>query len=68
MEKFVSIIKNKLGYFLYIKEEKANMEIFLNFPPLFYKERIEFDNPKTIDEVERKDPVYYQHFKNGGEG
>ena len=33
-----------------------------------YKERIEFDNPKTMDEAVRKAILCYQHFKNIGEG
>ena len=32
-----------------------------------YKEKIEFDNPKTMDEAVRKDRLCYQYFKGKNE-
>lgn len=41
---------------------------FASILPLFMKERLEFDKPKTMDEVTRKAWVCYQQNKQKGEG
>lgn len=67
MDKLVAKFTNLLRYVPYIKEEKATMQHFLNFLPFPHKERIEFDNPKRIDEVVGKERLCYQQFKSKGE-
>ena len=46
---FFTKFTNLLRYVPYIREEKAKVQRFLNFLPTIYKERIKFDNPKTMD-------------------
>jgi hypothetical protein len=45
---------NKFLYLLrfvpYIKEYKVNIQGFLSYLPQYYKDRIEFDNPKSLNE------------------
>lgn len=60
---FTSLLKNVP----YIKEDKWKVKLFLNFLPPPYKERIKFDNPKTMDEAKRKVGRCYQQFKNKGD-
>ena len=43
------------------------MQRFLNCLPAVYREKIEFDNPKTMDEAVRKARLCYQQFKGKGE-
>ena len=38
----------------YIREEKAKVQRFVSSLPLTMRERIEFDNPKTMDEAIRR--------------
>ena len=67
IDEFVTKFTNLLSYVPYICEEKAKVQRFLNYLPAVYKEKIEFDNPKTMDEVVRKSRLCYQQFKGRGE-
>lgn len=60
MNAFFVKFKNLLLYVPYIKEEKDKLHIFLNHLPEPYEERIEFENPKSMDEVVRKARLCYQ--------
>lgn len=66
MDESVDKFKKLLWYFPYIKKDKAKVQRFLNFLPVPYKEMIEFENPKTMDEVVRKARLYYYKLKNMG--
>ena len=69
IDEFVTKFTNLLRYVPYIHEEKAKVQSFLNCLPVVYKEKIEFDNPKTMDEAVRKARLCYQQFKGkGGHG
>ena len=50
----INIFLNLLRFVPYIKEEKMNLKSFLSFLSQYYKDRIEFSNPKTLDEALRK--------------
>ena len=63
IDEFVTKLTNLLRYVPYIREDKAKVQKFLNFFPVVYKERIEFDNPKTMDEVVRKARLCYNSSK-----
>jgi hypothetical protein len=57
------LIKNKLDLlriFPYIKEDKVKIQRFLSSLPQYYKEIIEFDNPKSLNEVFRKATMCYE--------
>ena len=43
-------------------------KVFLSCLPLSFKDKIEFDNPKTLEETMRKDKFCYEQSKNKKEG
>jgi hypothetical protein len=43
-----------LRYVGYIKEEKVKIQRFLSGLPSFYRDKIQFDEPKTLEETIRK--------------
>ena len=43
-----------LRYVPYLKEEKANIQRFTSGLPMALKDRIEFDDPRSLDETIRK--------------
>jgi hypothetical protein len=47
----------------YIKEGKVKIQRFLIFLPRSYKDKIEFDNPKTLSEFFRKSRMCYDQYK-----
>ena len=58
--KFLSL----LHYVPYIIDEKQKIKHFLNCLLLMFKERIEYDNPKTLEEAMRKSNFCYDQNKN----
>ena len=44
----------------YIKEEKVKVQRFLSCLPQSYKDQIEFDSPKTLDEALRKERLCFE--------
>ena len=56
-----------LRYVPYIKEEKAKVQRFVSSLPSYIRERIEFDNPRTMDEAIRKARICYQQNKQKGD-
>jgi len=48
----------------YIVEENPKVQRFLSFLPAIYKERIEYDNPRTLEEAMRKDKICYDQNKS----
>lgn len=67
MDEFITKFTSLLRYVPYIREEKAKVQRFVNSLHLVMREMIEFDNPKTIDEVIRKAMICYQQSKQKGE-
>ena len=63
MEEFVTKFVNLKRYVPYLREEKARVYRFISCLPLTYKENIEFDMTKTMDEATRKDKLCYHLFK-----
>jgi hypothetical protein len=54
--------KNFLGllkYAMFIGDEKLKIQIFPSGLPTFYKEKIKYDEPKTLNEAVRKDKYLY---------
>ena len=54
MEELINKFLDLLRFVPYIKEEKVKVQRFLSCLPQAYKDRIKFDNPKTLDEALRK--------------
>ena len=58
MKELSSKCLSLLRYVPYIIDEKPKIQRFLNCLPTSFKDRIEFDNPKTLEEAMRKDDFY----------
>ena len=67
MDKFITCFTSLLHYLPYTREEKAKVQRFVSSLHLNIRERIEFDNPKTIDEAIHKARICYQQSKQKGE-
>ena len=63
IDEFVTKFTSLLRYVPYIREEKAKVQRFVSSLPLAMRERIEFDNSKTMDEAIRKARLCYQQNK-----
>eukprot|EP00253_Pinus_taeda_P017694 PITA_17694 len=50
MDEFITRFTSLLRYVPYIREEKAKVQRFVSSLPPYMRERIEFDNPKSMDE------------------
>eukprot|EP00253_Pinus_taeda_P025149 PITA_25149 len=67
MDEFINRFTSLLRYVPYIKEEKAKVQRFVSSLPSYIRERIEFDNPRTMDEAIRKARICYQKNKQKGD-
>jgi hypothetical protein len=54
-----------LRYAGYIKEEKVMIQRFLSGFPAFYRDKIQFDEPNTLEETIRKAKYLYDQSKGG---
>jgi hypothetical protein len=52
-----------LKYVGFIKYEKVKVQRFLSGLPSFYKEKIQYDEPRTLTETIRKDKYLYEQGK-----
>ena len=52
-----------LRYVPYIIDEKTKIQHFLSCFPIMFKERIKYDNPKTLEKAMRKENLYYNQNK-----
>ena len=50
-----------LRYVPYIVDENPKVQRFLSWLPFNIKDRIEYDNPKNLEEAMRKEKFYYEH-------
>eukprot|EP00253_Pinus_taeda_P032987 PITA_32987 len=67
MDEFITRFTSLLRYVPYIREEKAKVQRFVSSLPPYMRERIEFDNPKSMDEAIHKARICYQQSKQKGE-
>ena len=59
--KFLSLLR----YLPYLVDEKPKVQQFLIYLPYHINDKIEYDNPKTLEEAMRKANFYYdQNMKN----
>jgi hypothetical protein len=61
IEEYVGIFLELLRYVPYIKAEKAKVQRFISGLPKDYQNRIEFDEPKTLEDTIRKTRYCYEH-------
>jgi hypothetical protein len=52
-----------LKYVDFIKNEKVKTQSFLSGLPSFYSEKIQYDNPKTLEETIRRERRLYEQSK-----
>lgn len=50
-EEYTSIFLELLRYVTYLKEEKNNIKRFISGLSIAFKDRIEFDGPRSLEEV-----------------
>ena len=62
--KFLSLLR----YIPYIIDENPKIQRFLSCLPLSFKDIIEYDNPKTLEEAMRKANLCFEQGKNKREG
>eukprot|EP00253_Pinus_taeda_P017012 PITA_17012 len=67
MDEFITRSTSLLRYVPYIRDEKEKVQRFVSSLPPYMRERIEFDNPKSMDEAIRKARICYQKSKQKGE-
>lgn len=60
IDEFITKFTSLLHCVPYIREERAKVQWFVRSLPLAMRERIYFDNPKTMDEAIRKARLCYQ--------
>ena len=59
MEEYENKFLELLRYVRYIKDDKVKIQRFLSGIPQAYKDRIEFDEPRTLEEAIRKPKYWY---------
>jgi hypothetical protein len=63
MTKYENKFLGLLKYVGFIKDEKVKIEMFLNGFSSFYKDEIQYDEPKTLKETMRKAKYLYEQGK-----
>ena len=64
MKEICSKFRSLLRYVPYIIDEKPKLKHFLNCFHIMFKERIEYENMKTLEEAMRKINFCYDQNKN----
>ena len=67
MDEYITKFTSLLRYVPYVREEKAKVQRFLSTFPTHMNERIEFVNPRTVEEEIWKERMCYQQSKEKGE-
>jgi hypothetical protein len=63
MEEYENKFAGLLKYVGFIKDEKVNVYRFLSGLPSFYKDNIQYDEPRTLTKTIRKDKYLYEQGK-----
>ena len=63
MEEYANKFLELLRYVRYIKDEKVKVQCFMSGLPQSYKDKIEFYEPRTLEEAIRKDKYCYEKSK-----
>ena len=59
MEKYANKFSQLLRYVKYIRDDKLKIQHLLSGLPRSYKDKIEFDEPQTLEEAIRKAKYFY---------
>jgi hypothetical protein len=63
MEEYEKRFFELLNYVDLIKNEKVKIQRFLSGLPFFYSEKIQYDNPKMLEETIRRERHIYEKIK-----
>ena len=63
MDEYANKFLELLRYARYIRDEKVKVQCFLSGFPQYYKDRIEFYEPRNLEEAIRKAKYYYEQSK-----
>ena len=63
MDEYANKLLELLRYVRYIRDEKVKVQHFLSGLPQSYKDRIEFYEPRTLEEAIRKAKYCYEQSK-----
>jgi hypothetical protein len=63
MEELINKFLELLRFVPYIQEDKVKIQRLLSYLPQAYQDRIEFDSPKSLSEVFRKERMCYDQYK-----
>ena len=63
-DEYTSKFLELLRYVPYLKEEKAKIQRFISGFPIAFKDRIEFDKPRSMEEATRKLKHCYEQLKH----
>jgi hypothetical protein len=67
IEEYVNKFLDLLRYVPYIKAEKAKVQRFISGLPKEYRNRIEFDKPKTLEDTIRKETYCHEQYGHQAE-
>jgi hypothetical protein len=67
IEEYVNKFLDLLKYVPYIKEEKAKAQRFISGLPKEYRNRIEFDEPKTLEDTIQKETYCHEQYGHQAE-
>jgi len=63
-DEYTSKFLEPLRYVPYLKDEKAKIQRFTSGLPMAFKDRIEFDEPRSLKESIQKLKQYYKQSKH----
>ena len=63
MEEYANKFLELLRYVRYIRDDKVKIQCFLSGLPQAYKDKIEFDEPRTLEEAIKKAKYCYDQNK-----
>lgn len=66
-EEYTSRFLELLRYVPYLKEEKGKIQIFTSGLPIAFKDKIEFDEPRSLEEAIRKLSHFFEQSKHKSE-
>jgi hypothetical protein len=64
IDEYINTFLELIRYVPYNKYEKVNMQRFISGLPQSFQDRIEFDEPKTLEDTICKARYFYEQFKN----
>jgi hypothetical protein len=64
IDEYIKKFLEMMRYVPYIKDEKVKMQWFISGLPQSYQDKVEFYEPKTLEDTIRKTRYCYEQFKS----